>query len=256
MAMLKVLLIGLFVFAGFSPATHAAETKPEANMADMWVIAVKRGQEAAFEKAFVKHVEERQRLKDPRDWQTYVADTGKEMNYYYVRYCCFAWSDLDSYEKWSMDSKVMEHWMKHVDSLVEYYEHHYSKFDMANSHWPQTEDDYKFVGATHYVPKMGSYNDIERLKKAFSDAAKEMKWPYYWAWDASINGEPGMSLVVPYKNYAAMEPPEKTFMVLLGEHLKSEEKAKKMLADWQNNFHTVHYEIYRWRPDLSMKMKK
>lgn len=239
-----------------SPAIHAAESSADANLAEMWVMKVERGKEAAFETAFKKHLEERAKKGDPRAWQTWTAVTGDEFGNYYVRYCCFAWKDLDSYEKWTMDSKIMEHWNKHVDAHVAGYEHHFARIDMTNSHWPETANDYPMVGVSHYLPKMGTYQALEKSKKALSDAAKAMKWPYHWAWDSPINGAPGLSLVIPYKNYADMAPPEKPFSEMLAKHLGSEEKAAAMLKDWMSHFETVHYQVYRWRTDLSMPMKK
>ncbi|QGX40193.1 hypothetical protein [Permianibacter aggregans] len=234
----------------------AAEKDSDANLSEIWVMKIERGKALAFETAFKLHLDNRKESGDPRAWQTWTAVTGDELRHYYVRYCCFAWDELDRYEQWVTESKIMDDWRANVDQLVKGYEHHFARVDMANSHWPEGEHEFAMVGISHYVPKMGSHQSLERTKKTLSDAAKAMKWPYYWAWDSTVNGKPGLSLVVPYKNYAGMASSEQSFSEMLAKHLGSEKKATTLLNDWMNNFEAVHYEIYRWRKDMSMPMKE
>ena len=79
-----------------------------------------------------------------------------------------------------------------------------------------------------------------------------MKWPYSWSWSRKIGGKEGLSLVVPYKNYAGMTPPDKSFAKMLSEHLGDEAKADKIFKSWSDNFHSTTYTVYVLRDDLSM----
>ena len=78
-----------------------------------------------------------------------------------------------------------------------------------------------------------------------------MEWPYEWAWVQTIGGEGELVLVTPYADFAAMEPPEKTFLQALSEKMGAE-AAGEMFAAWADNFEKTRYTIYRFRAGMSL----
>jgi hypothetical protein len=235
---------------GGTTAVVAQEDPP--NIVDAWVVVPKEGHGAQFEQAFKKHIAMRAEKGDPRSWQIYVPVTGDDLNRYVIRYCCFEWKDQDAYIKWGQSAGTGEHWADIVDPHVAHYEHYFGEIDMENSHWPE-QGPPAYVGATDFRIKMGAGPAMQADKAAMSKAAKEMNWPYSWSWGSRVGGESSMTLVVPYENYAAMEPPEKTFAEALSEKMGAED-AGALFQSWTGHFEKVTYTIWRHREDMSMEM--
>lgn len=237
-----------------SPLTISADMPR--NLADAWIMVPNEGQADKFEAAFKKHIKFRLEKKDPRQWETYTPIVGDDLSYYVVRHCCSSWADIDSYRDWAVKAKVSEHWNKHVAPYVKRIEHYFDELDFANSHWPNSNSDFKYYAVTTYHVKMGTSGNIAQGKKALSDAAKAMKWPYSWSWAESIGGTNQLMLVIPYKSYADMAPPKVSFYQSVVNHLNDKAKADEMFKQWSSNFKSTNYSIYTMRTDLSMEKKE
>jgi len=187
---------------------------------------------------------------DPRVWKVYTPVLGDNLNMFVIRSCCFEWAGLDSYEKWGRKSQVSQHWNKTADQFVAKYIHNLHKWDMSNSHWPK-DVEHKFVGLTSYKVKLGHWRAMKKDREMMSKAAIAEKWPYQWAWGNTIAGEREQKLAVAYKDYSAMEPPEKSFSAMLTQHMGDKEKAKELLTRWSSHFDKITYNIYRLRADLT-----
>lgn len=248
------LSVSLFFFVLSSSIAVSANEKP-ANLADSWSVVPKSGMQDKFETALKKHLAFRSEKGDTRSWQVYTPIVGDDLNRYVIRFCCTKWNQVDAYVKWSLDNKVNDHWNKYVDKYVASYQHYYSRLDFDNSHWPDPAPDFKYFGVRDYQVKMGKGMALQNSKKMLSDYAKAMNWPYYWSWSQTIGGSEHFNLVLPFKDYADMTPPEQSFGKALAKHLGDQEKANKVFADWAANFKWTKYTIYRHRPELSMKEK-
>lgn len=233
------------------PATAAADSHEQPDLAELWVVVVKDGMDEKFTDAFKKHLKVRAKAKDPRAWQVYTPVIGDDLNHYGIRYCCFTYADMDEYQAWTRDAKTVEDWNANVDPYVESYRHYLQTMDFENSNWPEDAPDYRLYGVTRYAHKMGTNASIEQSKAALSQAAKDGNWPRNWSWMRNVGGSGGLELVVPYADYAAMEPPEEGFGAFLA-RLHGEEQARKLLGDFSDNFTSSDYTVYRHRPDLSM----
>lgn len=231
--------------------TATAADKPN-SLADVWVMVPNAGQQANFEAAFKKHIAFRAEKGDPREWKTYTPTIGNDLNFYVVRFCCTKFKEIEAYQKWESDNKIQQDWNNNVNQYVASYRHGFNRLDFDNSNWPENNNDFKYFAVTDYQVKMGHGKSIEEGKKVLSDNAKAMKWPYSWSWSWRIGGTEGLSLVIPYKNYAGMTPPDKSFAKALTEHLGDEAKAEKIFKSWNDNFHATKYTVYVLRNDLSM----
>jgi len=251
----KIIIIVLSVsLLSFSDLSIAAE-KASTSLADVWVVVPQRGKEAEFEKALKQHIQYRAKQGDVRKWKTYVPSIGDNLNRYIIRYCCVTWSDVDEYVAWSKKKKTGDHWNNNVDQYVASYSRYFSRIDQENGSWPEQDPGFKYFAVSSMQPRMGQGMAIGKSKKLISDYAKAMKWPFAWSWSSSIGGKSSISLVVPYKNYAGMTPPEKSFSQALAAHLGDPKKSAQILKDWSSNFKSSTYTVYALREDLSM-MKK
>jgi len=250
--LLKAWLVVITLTLASTFSSAAASADAPASLADVWKMVPNDGQTEKFEAAFQKHLKFRIKQQDPRQWQTYKPVIGSDLTFYIIRSCCFNWSDLDSYQQWSEQAKVMEHWNNHVAPFVHRYEHYFSELDFANSHWPEENHDFRYFAVTEYRAKMGKNASITEGKRSLSAYAKAMKWPFYWSWGEQVGGKGGLSLVVPYKSYADMAPPEVSFYQAIANHLKDDEKTQTLFSQWSSNFKATHYTVYEMRADLSM----
>ncbi|MBY6185295.1 hypothetical protein KUV89_01385 [Marinobacter hydrocarbonoclasticus] len=233
------------------PLSLMAADKPD-NLAEMWVITPKAGEAAKFEEALKRHVAYRREKGDTREWRVYVPTLGPSLNQYVIRSCCSNWAEVDTYIAWQGEHKTGEHWRDNVAQLVQQVGHNFAEVDMANSNWPEQDPGFVYFGVTRYQVKPGEGAGTEADKKALSDNAKAMQWPYNWSWSWSVGGKPTLNLVIPYTNYAGMEDPDPGFAAALAKHLGDEEKAKELLENWSEHFSGTEYQLYRLRTDLSL----
>ncbi len=104
---------------------------------------------------------------------------------------------------------------------------------------------------TSWRLKPGTAGTRQAAIKALSAVGKEHGWDLPWSWQSSIGGDAVLSLVTPYANLAAMEPPEQSFFEFAAEHLGAEETAR-LFNDFGSTLLNSEYAIYEHRPDLSM----
>ncbi|UTW45762.1 hypothetical protein KFE80_02280 [bacterium SCSIO 12696] len=243
-------LIALFLI----PLSSQADNHKAPALAESWVVTVKDGMHKEFEKAFTEHMKFRQKAGDPRAWQVYNPHTGKHMGSYIIRYCCFNWADRDDYVEWGEKQKISDHWDNNVDQYVAEYGHEYSSIDHENGNWVESKNGYKYIGVRSF--KLKADANVRDSVKAMSQLAKDIKWDRSWGWAYSVTGPDMLMLVFPFENFAAMQPPEVSFLKAASKHLGSEEKAKEMFKQFDSNFKSTYYTIYSHRPELSMKREK
>ena len=232
-------------------SAHAQNESPP-NVAELWIITVDDyPNSTAFEEAFKTHLAARKEAGDPRNWQTYTVVVGGEMDTYGVHYCCFKWADADAYAEWTQSSGILDHWNEHVAQYVNDYSHQFQYFDFDNSTWSEDPTDYRYFGVTSWRLKPGTAGTRQAAVKALSAVGKEHGWSLPWSWQSSVGGDAVLSLVTPYADFAAMEPPEQSFYELVVEHLGAEETAR-LFNEFGSTFWSSEYAIYERRPNLSM----
>lgn len=235
----------------FASVSAQAQDESPPNVADLWIVTVDYSNAPAFEEALKTHLAAREEAGDPRDWQTYTAVAGGELDTYGVRYCCFKWADADAYEEWTLTSGIMGHWNENVAQYVEDYRHEFSVLDLENSNWPQEAPDYRYFGITSWTLKPGPAVSRQAALKALSAVGKEHGWSRPWAWTSRVGGDAELSLVTPYVDFADMEPPEQGFFEFAAEHLGMEETAR-LFSEFGSSFWSSEYTILVHRRDLSM----
>ena len=165
----SVLLALLFLPAWCVADDHDNE-KPEQMIADSWVAVPKAGHESEFEEALKAHLALRTERGDPRTWHVYVPVTGKDLNRYVIRSCCFAWADQDSYGEWSREN-MGKHFNETVHPHVATYHHNFSELDQKNSHWGE-DTNANYVGVTMFHIKPGKGGQMSEAIGEMSTLAK------------------------------------------------------------------------------------
>ena len=244
----------LYLVAGclfcFTLVPSASEQPPEL-LADVWVFTAKTGQLGALQKALVAHRDHRRQLGDPRKWRLYQPIVGNQLDSFLVRYCCFEWAELDSYQQWMMEKQPMQHWVQQVEPHVQHSVRYLSELDVRHSNWP-ADLPYRYVGVTRYMVKPGHWRAMSADVKTLTEIARTHSWPYHYGWMYGIGGEPRVYLASPYNSYAEMARPEQSFAELLIKHFGDEQKATQFMQNWAEHFHSIHYDIYVFLPDMSM----
>jgi len=226
-----------------------AESKSPEILSESWAMTPKSDKVGDFQQALKDHTKHRSELKDPRKWDLYSQVLGSNLDTVIARSFGFTWADMDAYAIWSQDKNPVQHFNDAVMPNVSNLGHYLSVIDVANSHWGP-EVTFRYVGVSSYHVKQGHQGAMEKDIKLFSDVAKENNWDYNWSWAQGVGSEGNMSLAIPYKNWAAMAPPEQEFSEMMAKHLRSEKKAKKVFERWQSHFDSIEYDIYVLRTDL------
>ncbi|NMH59137.1 hypothetical protein [Alteromonas ponticola] len=228
---------------------HGSKGAKQEMLAEMWVMVPKAGKMQELEAAMREHVKFRRSKQDSREWHFYSPVLGHKLDRIAVRANGFTWKDMDTYRDWTMKEGINQHWEETAGDLVDHYHHYISVEDHENSNWgPEVE--YRYVGVTSYVPKLGHRGAIEKDMKTMVEAAKAQEWPFHWAFSEGISGRGELMLAVPYENWEAMAPPEPQFMQVLSTHLGSESDAQKLMESWVSHFEEITYNIWALRSDL------
>lgn len=237
------------------PATAAAQDNPPP-LAEIWMVNIKPGHGSEFNKALAEHMKFRAENGDPRDWQTYSPLLGEELNRIGIRYCCFNWADLDSYREWGRNNpKVGEHFEKNVAPHVDSYAHYYETLHWNNSHWSDSAGDATLFAVTEFHVKPGHGADFRAARDKLLQIALNQGWAtedQSWIWTSTIGGPPVEGIVIPYKNFAAMDRDEDNFSRFLAKHL-GEDGAAALMKQFSGSTSGSNYQIWEHQKDLSME---
>ncbi|MBT8040079.1 MAG: hypothetical protein HKO85_05705 [Xanthomonadales bacterium] len=247
----------MFVFAVLSvflAAPLAAQDAPH-RLSEMWTMVPKADQSKDFYDGLKAHMEMRAELGDPRTWDAYTPMLGDELNIVGVRSCCFNWADMDAYRKWSEEnSAVNDHFQSHVAPHVESYAHYIDEISWVNSNWKSDWGPYRFFGATQFKLKPGHAGTFDAARDKISQIAINQGWAteeHPWIWSRQV-GSLTESIVVPYRNFADMEPGEQNFFDFLSNVLGSDEAADALFKDLTSGVEEQSYQIWELNESLSM----
>jgi len=246
MKKLYTVLICLFLM----PVLGFAEVKKPPMLADTWAITPKAGQGAEFYAALKEHIKFRKEKEDPRKWDIYNKVVGDDLNTYFIRSCCFQWSDIDTYNTWGEESGSGKHFNSTVGPYVDHTGHNFSEIDLENSQW--SEDTVaNYVGVTSYKLKSGSGKSFGKAMEGITKILKDNKWPESWSFFYGIEGDRNsMGLALAFENYADMAPPEENVFKFVSRHLKSEKKAQKLFDAFGAGIESSTYTIYKLNTSL------
>jgi len=250
------LFLSLFATLMFlAPMTTMAEDAP-GTLSEEWLITVKPGYLGNFQEALKEHTAVRKKAGDPWNWQAYTQVVGENLDQVAIRHCCFNWADVDAYEQWNRSHpEVLQHWYAKVAPHATKAEHYFEHNDWTNSHWNDAASSYRLFGVTSWNVKGGSGGDFAAGRAKMSQIALNQGWANSernWAWSTAIGGRNTESIVIPYKNYAAMAPGAQSFFEFLADQMGSPEAAAELMKSFSGASWGSSYTVWEHRPDLSM----
>ncbi|RDX36623.1 hypothetical protein DZA50_04030 [Kangiella sp. HD9-110m-PIT-SAG07] len=240
-----------FVFLNMQDA-EAADEKPPA-MAEMWHVKIDPADQKSFEEALAAHAKFRKENGDPRNWSTYTPHTGVVGRDYYIRHCCFKWSDHQKYSDLAAHKELGENWENGPGKYVKKTKHFYSWVDHANSQWPEGTKA-NLLRLTHHKLKPNS--NIGPVVKEISDLAKKMGWKRSWGWvyERNMDGV-YLTLAMPSENFAGFEEPKPNFEEMAAKEI-GEDELKDLFSRFDEHVESLSFRIMRFRPKLSVMHDK
>jgi len=226
------------------------------NLAELWVVIPKAGHEQQLNEGLQKHMTFRSEQGDPWRWDGYTPLLGDNMNRVVARSCCHTWADVDTYGEWTRaHPAVGAHFAEHVVPHAEKYEHYFEEMDWANSRWDSEGGPYKYFAVTEFSVKAGSADEFHAAREKMSQIAINQGWAdkkRSWAWATTIGGEPKVSVVVPYRNFAGMANDGEGFADFLARQLGSAEAAAELMDQFSGATWGSDYQVWVLEDSLSM----
>lgn len=238
-----------------SPLTAVAQDTPPP-LAELWVLVPKEEKSSEFFKGLKEHMAYREEHGDPRDWSVYTPVLGDQLNHVAVRYCCINWADVDGYRAWSKENeKIGEHFNKHVAPHVEKAMHYFERMSWENSHWSEANGPFKLFAVNEFYVKSGMSAQFDAARDKMSQIALNHGWAsddHVWAWSQTIGGPPQEAIIIPYKDFAAMDREGENFFSFLSRVMGSEEAAAELFKQFNDTVSSSSYHLWERNDDLSM----
>lgn len=204
------LVLALALWPAFS------QEAPAGNYTKGWRIDVMSGMYGEFMDALEQHIQWRRDNGETWTWIMYRPVTGEHMNAIYVRSPEHTLADMDAYQEF--EDKAAEHWSGTVDQYVESSASWISRVDEEIWSWP---DDLQpnLIQVFVYTVKPGHEQQFNEGMQKVHEALVEVNWGEPYALEHVVSGGSGgqVTLALPYRDYADMAEPEKSFDAALAE---------------------------------------
>jgi hypothetical protein len=253
-AITRALCFLLLLLCAAPAAVVAQETPPP--LAEVWLMAPKAGHDKEFYAGLKAHMEFRHEQGDPRAWRTYTPVLGERLDGVVVRYCCFAWPDVDAYRQWEagkpeIQANFDERLAPHVESVAHYFE----SMDWANSHWSEAKGPYRLFAVTEFSVDPGQAGEFDAAREKMSQIAIEQGWAsddHVWLWATVIGGEPRHSVIVPHRDFASFDKAGETLAQFLANQLGSAEAATELMNRFYGATTGSEFQVWEHQAELSM----
>ncbi len=248
-----VMLVAMLAFAPLFASAQESTQEPASNknVASIWMMWVKPGQSANFEKAFRQHAAWRKKSGENMSWQVFQPVAGDDLAHYVVYTGNHAWSEFDGSEKWDTDSKATDKFVEQVGGSIDRYSHYFGTEEKDLSYWPETAANFSLLEVMDLKIAPGKYGDFRKALATFKKAAESQKWSHYWSISSQTGGSTDATVVFPHANYADMAQPTPSFMAMLGKQLGGNDKAMSTMTELQKSIAQSNTTLYLYRPDLS-----
>jgi len=222
----------------------------DAVLVDTWLIHLKPGRKAVFEKELAKHLHQRAAAKEPRNWWVYTPVTGENLHLYLIRSCCHNWASFDHHEQWEIEQNQQHKWLALLSKHSDRHSRRISKVDFSNSRWLGKIAPEPLLALTEYHVKSGQDGAFQAAKARMSKLAIKGGWQRRWLWLETVTGPNIETLLMAHPNYADVAALETDIFDVLSNQLGSEEKAGELFSEFFKYIDHEHYQLYRARPEL------
>ena len=215
--------------------------KPKPGMTAQWVAGLKKLNEYAHQHNL------------PLTHYCWSIISGPRTGQFVIGALGHPWADFDTADKASkgLTALIMEDLEPYTESHLTSYTTY--REDLSGPPAPKGQAFPAFLSDTTFFLKIGGEPKVEGAIKAADAAAKKAHWQGRpSAWYQTINGSYGgqLHLVTGYENWAAFQPPAKTFFDMLSDVLGKEGVAA-LGKQFDSGLRGVRSEIWRYDPDLS-----
>ena len=246
---IMLVVAALALLVGMSSAV-AQDTEKKGNIAQVVMITPKEGQGKALEAAITEYHKFMGTKPGSLRWQWYSVETGEDTGKYLVRTGDHEWADFDAKHDWDEESAAK--FASLVMPKIENAQRMFTRTDDELGIWPESMEGYTLFSVTHWYPKPGQrgafFDDLTKIDKTL----KANGFPMPYAVIHNVSGGEGnmVALVVPYKNYADMEPKKPSFMDVMTK-VMGEDEAKAFRDHWGSTFKTGKNFLLRYLPEAS-----
>ncbi len=223
----------------------AAWARADTMLMDAFIVTPLPGQRAPLEQAIHDHLNFRLSKGESRSWLLYAPTLGDNIGRLMLFHCCVTWEELERYHVWEDSEEVMTHWMNFVEPFVQEMGHYISEVDANNSNWEGVEGVSPYLNVTELHFRAGHWEQARKDVGTLSGYAKAMDWQPRWLWAWQLGGDPILNLIVPQERLSDMSMQTAGFEQLLSEHLGDRDKAKALLASWNEHFVSSNIQLFK-----------
>ncbi len=239
----------------FLLALPAAGQMQPGTVARIYVNKVRPGAQQQYEQGRKKHMAWHRSQNDAWAWQTWEVMTGENAGSYVVGTFNHNWKDFDGREQFEdadATDAAANMGSSEASSTLSYYA---LRPELSLS--PGNEGTTPYVTVLHFFVKPEALNDFTQAIKKISEGIRKTNYPAVPSrWYSLANGGigPEFALVQDRKNYAEMQPPEKTLDAMMQEAFGDE--GATILKSLRSGYRSTYSELLRYRPDLSYVPKR
>ena len=227
----------------------AAQEGPPSDVARLYKVEAKQGHATQFEEAYKQHLAWHKQQKDTWRWDTWQFITGENYGQYVVRTGNHSWADFDNRGAMGTadEADAVQRLTPHTEKTTSWL----SRGLLDISHWPESAPPAMIV-VTEYHLNSGADQDWLFAVRKFHEALRKANAPFKYYFAANVAGNEGTdySLVSPRATWADMNPPEKSFVVIV-EGVLGRQETQELLEKFNKAVHCSHTNMLRYRADLS-----
>ena len=213
-------------------------------------IKPKAGMEQQFEEAYKRHLDWHRQQNDTWTWVMWQVEAGERFGQYTAVTGSHRWEDFDARgELGDADSAdAMAKLSPYVESVTSSFSRSHSDISRP----PASEDSFPLLEVTSFQLNPGSAPAFTHVVRKVHEAIVKTNRPVHYFWEEVVSGgeEPMFSVVIPQKNWADLEPLEKSIGQML-EEVYGREEAESLRKTFWKSVHSQRTVIVRYRADLS-----
>jgi len=242
----------LFLLVGVAlavvPATAQQQEKP-GEIAILYMVKPKPGMSQQFTEGGKRHVEWHKQNKDTWTWHAWEIITGENLGNIVWRSGGHHWKDFDSAAEFRADddADAEANIVPNSAGVTSWF----TRTHLDLTHWPDTDVPAMIV-VTEYRVRPGAESDWLYAVRKFHEALQKTKAPFNYSIAQTVSGGevPTFVIVGPRANWAAMEPPEKSFVAYV-EEVYGRQETQELLDKFNKTLRGVSTNVARHRADLS-----
>jgi hypothetical protein len=229
-------------------ATATTAVAQDGTIGQSFLATVPLGNVAAFEEAYLRHVDWHRNQNDPWRWDTWHTITG-ELGMYFIGTDGHNWSDFDSppVDPAADGADAMEQFGSLVSSITG----GFAELLPDVSRPGGTADDMPLAHVIDYKIKVGREADFMAVVRKFNEAAEKANWEQNYVWVANVSGGTAQYvLVLQHANFASMAPPAKNAEAIMEDAFGAQE-AEMLIEMLEDIVESWTEQMWQYRPDLS-----